>query len=336
MKKISLLLPFLFLSAFAQANLKVVTTIPDLASFVSDIGKNRVSVSSLIVGARDPHRIQAKPSFMSRVASADLFIAVGLDLEIGYEAPILQGSRNSRVQIGARGHMYASDGVFILEKSSGIITRAQGDVHPEGNPHIWLDPWNARIIIRNIASRMGELDRANATFYTTNANAFVDRIDDAMFGADLVNKVGVEKLWTWERNNNLIQQLKNAGASGQLGGWAGKMELIRGTNIITYHKSWEYFANRFNINIVDELEPKPGLDPTPGHLASILKKVEQNNIKIILQEPYYSTRHANFVAQRTGIKVVVAGLSVGNEPNVKDYIGLISNIVDKIVSASGK
>lgn len=335
MKKI---FPILFLSllgAFAHANLKVVTTIPDLASFVSEIGKNKVSVSSLIVGARDPHRIEAKPSFMSRVSSADLFIAVGLELEIGYEEPILQGSRNSRVQIGARGHMYASDGVYILEKPTGNVTRAQGDVHPYGNPHVWLDPWNARIIVRNIATRMGELDRTNAAFYTANANAFVDRIDDAMFGSALVNKFGVEKLWTWERNNTLIQQLQNAGALGQLGGWEGKMNAVRGKSIITYHKSWVYFANRFNLRIVDELEPKPGIDPTPGHLAEVLREVAQSGAKVILQEPFYSTRDANFVAQRTGIKVVVVGISVGNDSSVSDYIGLISNIVNKVSAAAG-
>ncbi len=333
MKKFLCTVLALLIAAISFAELRVVTTIPDFASFVSEIGKNKVSVSSLIVGSRDPHRIEAKPSFMSKVANADLFIAVGLDLEMGYEEPILEGSRNPKVQVGAKGHMYASDGVFILEKPTGNVSRAQGDVHPYGNPHVWLDPWNARIIVRNIAKRMGMLDPQNASFYTSNANALVDRIDDAMFGSAIVNKLGVEKLWTWERNDTLFSQIESAGVSSLLGGWVKKMQKLRGTSIITYHKSWVYFCNRFNVKVADELEPKPGLDPTPSHLASVLKTATQSNVKIILQEPFYSTRHANFVASRCGAKVVIAGLSVGNESTVKDYIGLISNIVDKLTSA---
>src|SRR5688572_24206142 len=134
------------LAATAPANLKIVTTTADLASIAKAVGGNHVNVSHLVVGARDPHNMEAKPSYMSRVSSADMFIAVGLELEVGYEQPILEGSRNSKVRVGAPGHVYASRWAYILEKPTGPVNRSMGDVHPYGNPHLWLDPYNGRSI----------------------------------------------------------------------------------------------------------------------------------------------------------------------------------------------
>lgn len=321
--------------AGAQQPLKVVTTTQDLASIAAAVGGSRASVSSLIVGARDPHRIEAKPSFMSRVAGADLFIAVGLELEVGYEQPILSGSRNRRVQVGQPGHLYASDGVPLVGKPTGPVSRAEGDIHPYGNPHYWLDPYNARIIADAIAARMGTLQPAGAKVFEANAEAFKKSVDVAMFGSSLVSKFGGDKLWQWEVGGQLASQLRANGASGLVGGWEAKMAPLNGKSIITYHRSWSYFVNRFGIRIVGELEPKPGLDPTPGHVASLLKIASDNNVKVILQEPFYHDTEAKFVAARTGAKVVVAPGSVGQDSAARDYVSLIDTIVDRLAAVYG-
>ncbi|MCO5296303.1 MAG: metal ABC transporter substrate-binding protein [Fimbriimonadaceae bacterium] len=332
----------LFLSAIllaaaapAQSPLKVVTTTQDLASIAASVGGNLASVSSLIVGARDPHHIEAKPSYMSRVAGADLFIAVGLELEVGYEQSILSGSRNGRVQIGQLGHLYASDDVPLVGKPTGPVTRAEGDIHPYGNPHYWLDPYNARIIADHIAARMGALRPAGAKTFDANAEAFKRSVDVAMFGAQLVSKFGGDKLWQWEVGGQLASQLAANGAANLVGGWEKKMAPLNGKAIITYHRSWSYFVNRFGIKIVGELEPKPGLDPTPGHVASLLKIASANGVKVILQEPFYHDTEAKFVASRTGAKVVVAPGSVGQDPAARDYVSLINTIVDRLASVYG-
>ncbi len=313
--------------------LTVVATTADLASIVKAIGGARVSVSSIVVGARDPHRIEAKPSYMSRAAGADLWVAVGLELEIAYERSILEGSRNPRIQIGRLGHVYVGDWVKVLDKPAGTVTRAMGDIHPYGNPHVMLDPLNGRAVAQKLAERMAELDPEDSAFYKANAEAFVAGLDRAMFGAPLVEKFGATQLWKWTSDGNLAQDLQRAGATALIGGWAAKLSRHWGKPIVTYHKSWVYFAARFGLRIVAELEPKPGLDPTPGHVAGVMRVIQQSGAKAILQEPYFSTRNANFVAQRTGVRVVVAPSSVGHEAAARDYVALFDTIVERLSSA---
>jgi ABC-type Zn uptake system ZnuABC Zn-binding protein ZnuA len=321
------------LSGIADAKLIVITTTADLASLVKEVGGDRVQVSSLITGARDPHRIEAKPSYMSKAAGANLWVAIGLELEIGYEPPILEGSGNSKIRVGAAGHVYAGEWVKVLGKSTSQVTRAQGDIHPYGNPHIWLDPYNGRVIARKLADRMGSLDKGSATFYDGNAENFVKRLDIAMFGAALVGKFGGEQLWAWDNSGDLSATLRSKNALGDLGGWAGKMLRYRGQPVVTYHRSWAYFLSRFDLKVVAELEPKPGLDPSPGHVASVIRTVQSNNVKAIIQEPYYSTKNGQFVAERASSNLVVLPGSVGHDPAAKDYISLFDTIVSRLTAA---
>lgn len=316
----------------AVAKINVVTTTQDLASIARAVGGSRVSVSSIVTGARDPHFIEARPSYMSRVASANLFIAIGLDLEVGYERPILDGSRNRRVAIGQPGHLYASAGCLILDRRTDV-SRADGDVHPHGNPHIWLDPYNARQMAWNIRGALIRVDPAGRDDYEKSALAFLDRLDRAMFGAALVERFGTSTLWTWSQEGRLMQRLRENGAAAQLSGWAGKMAPAAGQAIISYHRSWIYFANRFGLEVVAELEPKPGIEPTPGHLASVVEIARSRNVKAIVQEPFYSRGAAEFVAGRTPAKVLVLPGSVGHTPAAADYFRLMDVIVDAVSSA---
>jgi ABC-type Zn uptake system ZnuABC Zn-binding protein ZnuA len=336
MLKKTLLALFGSLAAVASADLNVVTTIPDLASIVKEVGGSKVSVSSLIVGARDPHRLEAKPSFMSRASSAHLWVAVGLELEVGYEPLILEGARNPRIRVGAPGHVYVSQWSKIRDVPAGSVSRAQGDVHPYGNPHLWLDPYNGRQIALRLAEKMGSLDKANAAYYKDRAEDFVKRLDVAMFGTANVNRFGGSVLWQWDNEDKLVPNLREKGALDELGGWAAKMRPYWTSPIVTYHRSWNYFAYRFGLKVAGELEPKPGLDPTTGHIAGVIKLVKNQNVKVLLQEPFYSKRNADFVARQTGATVVVAPGSVTHEPAAKDYISLFDTIVNRVTAALGK
>lgn len=320
-------------AATATADLNVVTSTEDLASIVKYVGGSKVTVSAIVTGARDPHTLEAKPSFMSRLMKADLWVAVGLDLEVAWEDAIIRGSRNNNLRPGSKGHLYASSGITPLEKPTGGVSRAQGDIHPNGNPHVWLDPANARTIASSIAARMGELDPANKSLFQANVQAFIKRIDESMFGTTAVNAIGATKLWAWSSAGNLTAQVKSAGQ--RLGGWAAAMESHRGEAIVTYHKSWSYLADRFGLDVIDQLEPKPGIPPAPGHIAEVIRECTANKVKVILQEPFYSKNAATTVAGRVGAKVVVAPLTVGSDPAAKDYFSLMDTIVSRLSGALG-
>lgn len=327
MKRTAVFLP-IALSAAAYGNLTVVTSTEDLASIAKSVGGDKAAVSAIVTGARDPHTLDAKPSYMSRLMRADLFVAVGLDLEVAWESAIIQGSRNNDIKPGAKGHLYASTGISPLEKPTGRVSRAQGDIHPYGNPHIWLDPANAKTIAASIADRMADLDPANKAVFERNLAAFQRRIDVAMFGEAAVQAQGAAKLW----------QMSSAGtlkSVANLGGWAAKMEPLRGRSIVTYHKSWSYFADRFDLKVVAQLEPKPGIPPTPGHLAEVVRTASGSGVKAILMEPFYSKNSALTVANKIGAKVVVAPLTVGSDPAAKDYITLMDTIVARLSAAMG-
>ncbi|MBI5707635.1 MAG: zinc ABC transporter substrate-binding protein [Armatimonadetes bacterium] len=337
MKTVAAILTILSIAAAGQSRVvNVLTTLPDLAALAKEVGKEKVSVSSLIVGSRDPHRLEAKPSYINKAANADLFMAVGLELEVAYEQPILDGSANSKIQPGQPGHVYVGDWVTVRDVPQGGVTRAQGDMHPYGNPHVWLDPYNGRLIAAKLAERLGTIDKANAAAYKANAEDFSHRLDVAMFGSALVGKVGGATLWQWDNENKLVPNLKEKGMLDELGGWCNKMRPFWKSQIVTYHRSWNYFNYRFGLKVAAELEPKPGLDPTPGHVAAVIRTVQEDRIKLILQEPFYSTKNGEFVKSRTGATLVVAPGSVGQDPAAKDYIGLFDTIVSRVASALGK
>ncbi|MCK4908634.1 MAG: metal ABC transporter substrate-binding protein, partial [Planctomycetes bacterium] len=210
MKKLMICLTMLLLlTGFSWSDenrLNVVTTTTDLKSIAEMIGGEYVSVTNICQGNQDPHFIQAKPIYMVRARNADLWIRIGLELEIGYEEPIIEGSRNTRIQIGDPGHLDASEGVLLLEvPTTQKIDRSMGDVHPLGNPHYWLDPYNGRVMAKNIADRLKKLAPANKDIFGKNYQAFIRKLDEAMFGKELVAEIGGERLWGLELAGKLIE-----------------------------------------------------------------------------------------------------------------------------------
>jgi zinc/manganese transport system substrate-binding protein len=283
--------------ARAASKLKIVTATTDLAEFASQVGGDRVEVESIARGYQDPHFVEAKPSFLLKLRRADLLIVVGLQLEIGWLPPLITQCGNPKVQIGARGYLDASQFAQILEIPTGVVTRAMGDVHPFGNPHYWLDPENGKRIARGIASKLAELQPENAAYFEERFQAFSKRIDDA------------EKVWDAE------------------------MKTYRGRKVITYHRSWPNFTRRFGLDVRGEIEPRPGIPPSPGHTVELIQLMRRENIKTILIEPYFDLKTPNAIGRETGAQVVVLLPSVGGEKEVTDYFKLFDYDINLLLGA---
>ena len=271
----------------AQAKkLRVITTLTDLASLTQEIGGDKVEVEALAKGYQDPHFVEPKPSFLLKLRSADLLISVGLDLEIGWLPPLITQSGNGKIQVGAPGYLDASQFAEILEIPQGKLTRAEGDVHPLGNPHYWLDPDNGRRIARGIAAKLSELDPDDAAFFQQREKDFAKRLAEA--------------------------DLK----------WRAEMTPYRGRQIVTYHRSWPNFAKHFGLEVEGYIEPRPGIPPTPSHTIDLVNLMKRENIKVVLVEPYFDLKTPNSIGSMTGAKVVQMMPSVGGKPQITDYFKL--------------
>jgi len=314
----------------AAPPLRVVTTTSDLAALARELGGQRVEVRAICSGLEDPHMVQGKPSFILAARDADLWIRIGLDLEIGWEPVVIESSRNSRILPGRPGHLDAGLLIEPLDVPAGPVTRDQGDVHPSGNPHYWTDPWNGRLVARGIAERLVQLDPDGADHYRERRAEFERRLDTAMFGTALLGRMTADEVWAAVRANRLDERAAQAGTS--VGGWWAAMRPLRGARIITYHRSWTYFAHRFGVHIVGEIEPKPGIPPSAAWLETLARRGRDEGVQIILQEPFYSDRAARRLAERIGAKVVVAPISVGGTPDAQDYLSLLNAIVSRITA----
>jgi zinc/manganese transport system substrate-binding protein len=292
------LLALLALAPAAQAKkLNVITSTTDLASLAQEVGGDRITVDSIAKGYQDPHFVEAKPSFLLKLRNADLLIAVGLELEIGWLPPLVTQSGNPRIQPGASGYLDASQFAEILEIPKGQITRAMGDVHPQGNPHYWLDPDNGRRIARGIANKLAQLDPANAGYFQQRFQDFDQRLTAA------------------EQN------------------WDAQMRPYMGRKVVTYHNSWPNFAKHFHLNVMGYVEPRPGIPPTPSHTLDLIQEMRRDNVKIIMVEPYFDLKTPDSIARQTGGKVLVMLPSVGGEKQVTDYFKLFDYDLGLLVNA---
>lgn len=307
--------------AGASEPLRIVATTADIADLARHIAGDHAVVSSICTGSEDPHYLTAKPGFIARARSADLWIAVGLELESAWELPVLNGSRNRGIQPGTDGYLDLSKSVELLDVPHGPLSRAMGDVHPGGNPHYWLDPLNGRRMAEAIAERLARLRPEQAGEFYANLAQFRRALDERMFGADALQHAKADALWKRHARGEEI---------ANLGGWAAQLAPRRGQGLVTYHKSWIYFAHRFGLHVVGELEPKPGIPPTASHLANLVATMQAEQVDLVLQEPFYSTKAAERVSAATGSRVVVVANSVGGRPEATDYLALMDRIVAEL------
>ena len=285
----------MFFSANA-GNIKVVTTTTDMKSIAELIGGNKVSVSSIATGYQNPHFVDPKPSYIISLSNADMFVTVGLDLETGWSPQLLSSSRNNKIQKGSQGYVDASVGVTLYQVPSAI-NRGEGDIHIYGNPHYWLDPLNGKVIARNIANGLERIDPSNKAMYEANLQAFFDKIDVKMRE------------------------------------WQAKMAPFKGANIIAYHNEWVYFETRFGLHIVDFMEPKPGIPPSPSQLVKVINEIKTNNIKVIISSPYFTTSSSDLVAKQTGVKGLTLATSTGAFDSVKNYFDLFDYNINLLVNS---
>jgi len=286
--------------ASAQGKLNVVTTIEDLASIAREIGGDRATVESIARGYQDPHFVEAKPSFILKLQRADVLIAVGRELEIGWLPPLQTQSRNGKIQLGGAGYLDASLNASILEIPTGQITRAMGDVHPLGNPHYWLDPENGKRIAKEMADKFTELRPKDAAYFQEHLASFTTRLDTA------------EKRW--------VQM----------------MAPYKGTKVVTYHRSFPNFAERFGLDIIGYVEPRPGIPPTPQHTLDLINEMKRQNVKLELIEPYFDLKTPQSIGRATGAQVLVMPPSVGGVKEVTDYFKLFDYDINLLIDAIKK
>src|SRR5947208_3842330 len=284
-------------SAAAAKKLKVITTLTDLASLTQEVGGDKVDVEALAKGYQDPHFVEPKPSFLLKLRNADLLVLVGLDLEIGWLPPLITQSGNGKIQPAGSGYLDASQFAEILEIPQGKVTRPEGDVHPFGNPHYWLDPNNGRRIARGIATKLGEMDPADAAYFQQRYQDFEKRLTEA------------DKKWE------------------------AQMAPYRGRKIVTYHRSWPNFAKHFGLDVIGYIEPRPGIPPTPSHTVELVNLMKRENVKIELVEPYFELKTPDSIASMVSGKVVVMMPSVGGKPEITDYFKLFDYDIEILTQA---
>ena len=297
MKKILLIVSVIIgLALTAQAKLKVVATLPDLGSLAREVGGDKVDVSVLAKPTEDSHFVDARPSFVVQLRDADVLIDGGAELEIGWLPPLLQNARNPKIDVGKPGRVQASQGVRLMNVPSSA-TRAAGDVHALGNPHFVVDPIIAKTVAANIARAFTTVDEKNTLVYDANLKKFEATI------------------------NAKLQE------------WGAAMLPFKGQNVVAYHDSWPYFAHRFGLNIDTFLEPKPGIPPSPSHLAEVIEKMKAQKIKAIIVEPFHDRKIAEKVATSTGAKVVDFAQYPGGLPGTDSYVKLIDRLVANLGAA---
>jgi zinc/manganese transport system substrate-binding protein len=284
-------------AAFAQGKLNVVATTEDLGSLAREVGGDKVSVTSLARGYQDPHFVDPKPSFILAVSRADVLIVVGRELEIGWLPPLLTSSRNSKIQVGGPAYLDASLNVKILEIPTGQITRAMGDVHPLGNPHYWLEPGNGRRIAQAIRDKFSQLSPGNASYFAQRYTDFDGRL-----------------------------------AAGEKR-WDATMAPFKGTKLVTFHRSWPNFMERWGLDVIGYVEPKPGIPPTPQHTIEVIDEMKRQGAKLIIVEPYFDLKTPQAIANQVGGKVLVLAPSVGGAKEVTDYTQLFEYDVNQLAAA---
>ncbi len=281
----------------AYAKINVVVTTPDLASIAQAVGGKAVAITTLARPTEDPHFVDARPSFIVKLNRADVLIEGGALLEIGWLPPLLEGARNSRIEAGAPGRILANEGIDMLEVPS-TLDRSKGDIHAAGNPHFVVDPANAIIIARHFADAFSKLDARDAATYQANAKAFIDTV------------------------------------SAKLAEWQKTLAPFKGTSVVAYHNTWVYFARRFGLAIDTFLEPKPGIPPTPAHLAEVITKMKAQKIRAIIVEPYQNRRTAETVAADTGATVLdFTQFPGGVKGTDGGYIAMMDHLVNTLAKA---
>lgn len=294
-----ILISIFLLSQNAMAQVQIVTSVPDFAAIAKEIGGDKVEVVSLAKGYQNPHYVDAKPTYVTKLNKADLMVYNGLELEIGWLPTLITGARNSDILAGnSLGHYNASSSIKQkLEVHSGPIDRSMGDLHPGGNPHFMLDPRNGITVARGIAARLIKIDSENSQFYEENFNNFVSTL-----------KMKISE-------------------------WDTQLAPYKGTEVVSYHKLWTYFIDWAGFRLDGTIEPKPGIPPTPSHVADLIKRMQEQNVKLVISANYYPQKTPQIIAQKTGAAFVILPAMVEGRDGINTYVDLFDTIVAEIIAS---
>ncbi len=316
--------------------IRVVSTLPILASLAREVGGDLVEATSLAKGDQDPHFVSPTPVLMKKTREADLFLSLGLSLDL-WADEVVNGSGNSRIFRGQPSFVIASAGIPVLEIPS-ILSREMGDIHPEGNPHVWLDPLRVKALAENIAKALAAARPDAAATFAANLKRFEARIDESLFGKPLVDLVGGAKLGRLAADGTLDDYLGSNSVDGQplrdrIGGWLARSRPLRGKTVIEYHKVWIYFAKMFGLELAGEIEERPGIPPGPRHQQQTIELVRSRKIPLILVDNFYDPKLPQHIAAESGAVAVLLPSQVGGEPAVHDIFDLIDLILDRLLGA---
>jgi len=323
-------------SSQAQKKLFVVTTLPDYAYIAKYIGGDKVEVAHIVAGNQDAHFARPKPSYAAMLRRADLFVTTGLDLEL-WVPTLLDMANNPRIRSGQIGYVAAYDGIQLLDKPSAL-TRSEGGLHIYGNPHIQTSPLNMKVVADNITIGLSKISPENANYFAANNQKFKDEIDRRLFGDALVKLMGGKMLTKLALSGNLIPFLESKSFRGKrlidyLGGWLKEGMVFRGGKIVTYHRNWVYFEHLFGLEEIGNVEPKPGIPPSPKHVERLVTEMRKNGVHVILSANYFDADKVRRIAEKVGAIAVIVPFYVGGEPGVKSVFDLYDYWVSHLKAA---
>ncbi len=326
-------------AAAQKKKLRVVCTLPTLKALTEEVGGERVDVTALAKGDQDPHFVTPTPVLMKKTREADLFIENGFSLEL-WADEVANGSGNSRIFRGTSGRIIAGAGISALEIPA-VLSREFGDIHPQGNPHVWLDPLLAKVEAGNICQALKSADPAGAAYYEARKDDFSKRIDDSLFGPELVKLVGIQKLTRLAWNGELHGFLKNSQYGGKplseyAGGWIRAAMSLQGVKAYEFHRVWVYFTRLFGIQLMGTIEERPGIPAGPQHIRQVTEKIKAEKISLILVDNFYDPSLPQRISQQTGAVVVLLPNQVEGEPGIRTYFDLIDHLIRAMTSALKK
>src|SRR3982750_3992543 len=314
---------------------KVVTSLTTYGAIAREIVGDKGTVSSIAQGNEDPHFVQPKPSFVAVLRDADLFITTGMDLELWVPA-LLDRAGNRRIMDGSPGYVPAFKGIDLMEVPTSL-SRSEGDIHVDGNPHIHTDPLNGIIIARNILAGLQRVAPENSAFYAGREQEFEKRVLEATMGASLVSILTPGTAFELLRSNKLFgfldqQKYQGKPLNSQLGGWLKQAEVFRGKDMACYHKEWAYFSRRYQVNCVTYIEAKPGIPPTPGHVQEVIKLMRDQKIPVLFASNYFDRKQIEQVAERTGAHAVIVPENTEGAPGVNTYFDLMNTWITNLAA----
>jgi len=320
----------------ADKKVRVVCTLPTLKSLTEEVGGNRVEVIALAKGDQDPHFVTPTPVLMKRTRQADLLIENGLSLE-PWADQVANGSGNPRIFRGTPGRIAAANGISPLEVPS-VVTREMGNIHPQGNPHVWLDPLLAKVQAGNICEALKSVDPAGSAYYETRKDDFFKRIDNSLFGPELIQLLGIPKLtrlvWSGQLHAFLgANKIGGQPLSSKAGGWLKAAEALRDAKAYEFHRVWAYFVRVFGMQLLGTIEERPGIPPAPQHVRQVLQRIKAEQIPLILVDNFYDPALPGNIAKQTGAVMVLLPNQVEGEPGVKTYFDLMDWLIGKMTAA---